>query len=296
MTSLNQITRHEDDSPNPIANSQIHFGSINPFQAPVKRASKVAPAPSIARSKKAAAASTKNPLFVARPKNFTIGNNVQPRRDLTHYTKWPKYVRLQRQRKVLMQRLRVPPAINQFSKALDRNQASQLLKLANKYRPESRIEKRQRLLKAAAAKAEGKKDVHSEEKPFFIKHGINHITKLVESKRAQLVVIASDVDPIEIIVWLPALCRKMGIPYCVIKSKARLGAVVHKKTATTLAFTDVRDEDKAQLATLVSSIKTSFNDNADELRRQWGGGILSARSQSIRAKKEREIAKTTVKL
>ena len=38
-------------------------------------------------------------------------------------------------------------------------------------------------------------------------------------------VIAHDVDPIELVVWLPALCRKMEIPYCIVKGKARLGAV-----------------------------------------------------------------------
>ena len=31
-----------------------------------------------------------------------------------------------------------------------------------------------------------------------VKYGINHITNLVESKKAQLVVIAHDVDPIEV--------------------------------------------------------------------------------------------------
>ena len=43
--------------------------------------------------------------------------------------------------------------------------------------------------------------------------------------KAQLVVIAHDVDPIELVVWLPALCRKMEIPYCIVKGKARLGSV-----------------------------------------------------------------------
>lgn len=38
-------------------------------------------------------------------------------------------------------------------------------------------------------------------------------------------VIAHDVDPIELVVWLPALCRKMEIPYAIVKGKSRLGAV-----------------------------------------------------------------------
>jgi len=38
---------------------------------------------------------------------------------------------------------------------------------------------------------------------------------------------AHDVDPVELMVFLPALCRKKGIPYCFIKGKARLGKLVH---------------------------------------------------------------------
>lgn len=45
--------------------------------------------------------------------------------------------------------------------------------------------------------------------------------------KAQLVVIAHDVDPIELVVWLPALCRKMEVPYCIVKGKARLGTVIY---------------------------------------------------------------------
>ena len=55
----------------------------------------------------------------------------------------------------------------------------------------------------------------------------------MEYKKAQLLVIAHDVDPIELVVFLPALCRKMGVPYCVIKGKARRGRLVHRKTCTT---------------------------------------------------------------
>jgi large subunit ribosomal protein L7Ae len=54
-------------------------------------------------------------------------------------------------------------------------------------------------------------------KPVVVKYGINHITQLVESGKAQAVVIAHDVDPIELVVWLPALCKKMGVPYCIVK-------------------------------------------------------------------------------
>lgn len=77
----------------------------------------------------------------------------------------------------------------------------------------------------------------------------------------------------------------MGVPYAIVKGKARLGTVVHKKTATALAFTDVKPEDKQSLAALVSSIKTNFNDRFDEARKQWGGGILGFKSTQAAEKK-----------
>ena len=41
-----------------------------------------------------------------------------------------------------------------------------------------------------------------------LKYGLNHVTTLVENKMAKLVIIAHDVEPIELVCWLPALCRK----------------------------------------------------------------------------------------
>jgi len=107
-------------------------------------------------------------------------------------------------------------------------------------------------------------------------------------------VIAHDVDPIEIVVWLPALCRKMGVPYCIVKGKARLGTVVHKKTATALALADVGPEDKAALATLVTAIKANYNDKFEDTRRQWGGNIMGPKSQAMMVKREKALLKDTV--
>ena len=149
--------------------------------------------------------------------------------------KWPEYVRLQRQRKILNMRLKVPPAIAQFANTLDSNTAAQLFKLLNKYRPETKPEKKERLHKEATAVAEGKKKEDVSKKPYTVKYGLNHIVALIEAKKPALVLIPNDCDPIELVVFLPALCRKMGVPYAVVKGKARLGTVVHKKVPSTSA-------------------------------------------------------------
>src|SRR5260364_367193 len=161
--------------------------------------------------KKQEAKEVVNPLFEKRPKNFGIGQDIQPKRDLTRFVKWPRYIRLQRQRAILYKRLKVPPAINQFTQALDRQTATQLLKLAHKYSPETKQEKKQRLLAREEKKAAGKGDVPTKRPP-VLRAGVNTVTTLVENKKAQLVLIAHDVDPIELVVFLPALCRKMGVP------------------------------------------------------------------------------------
>ncbi|KAJ1798860.1 60S ribosomal protein L8 [Coemansia sp. RSA 2399] len=250
-------------------------------QKTVKR--KVAALPYNARDAKAGKDKKIEPLFERRPRSFGIGQDIQPKKDLTRFVKWPKYVQLQRQRKILRMRLKVPPAINQFTQTADRNTAVQLFKLLSKYRPDTKQEKKARLTAQAEKVAAGQK-VESE-KPAVVKYGINHITSLVESKKAQLVVIANDVDPIEIVIWLPALCRKMGVPYCIVKGKARLGTVVHQKTATALALVDVKPEDKQALASLVSAVNANFADK-DDSRRVWGGGIMGSKSIAKTAKRD----------
>merc|ERR1739844_790453 len=98
-------------------------------------------------------------------------------------------------------------------------------------------------------------------KPQVIKYGLNHVTTLVENKQAKLVVIAHDVDPLELVVWLPALCKKMDVPFCIVKGKARLGAVVHKKTATALCFTEVNNEDSREFSKITESVHGMYNES-----------------------------------
>ncbi len=80
---------------------------------------------------------------------------------------------------------------------------------------------------------------------------------LVEQKRAKLVLIAADVDPIETVVFLPSLCKTMDIPYAIVPSKAKLGELAHKKTCTCLALTDFKDN-AAELENLCKNFREKF--------------------------------------
>jgi large subunit ribosomal protein L7Ae len=242
-------------------------------------------------SKKTAGA--KDSLFQKSPKNFRIGGDIQPKKDLTRFVRWPKYIRFQRQKRILLQRLKSPPAIAQFSNTVDANIASNLFKILKKYSPETTKEKKDRL-KAEAEKRKDGKTEHVGPKPNHLKFGLNHVTTLVEEGKAKLVVIAHDVDPIEMMSFLPALCRAKGIPYCFFKGKAKLGQLVHTKNATCVALTEFNSEDLKELTQLATQFQGLYNDNVSH-RRTWGGGINGIKHNHMMAAREKlreiELAK-----
>merc|ERR1712080_808512 len=222
----------------------------------VKRVAKGGAAPKIAFPRSA---------VVAKKRTFSIGGDILPKkRDLTRFVRWPKYVRLQRSKMTLLKRIKIPPAINKFSNSFDKRQASQLFRHLNNLKPETKTERSERLKEQADKVAAGGK---------------------VAAKKPNLVIIAHDVDPIEIVVWLPSLCKARGIPYCIVKSKARLGAVVGMKTATCLAITDVKPENKGDLASVIQMAEANFNDVHDDAMRKWGDAQPSGRQLAATAKR-----------
>ena len=164
-----------------------------------------------------------------------------------------------------------------------------------KYRPEDSKQKRERLASEAKQKAEKKKVEKT--RPFHLKFGLNHVTKLIEERKAKVVVIASNVDPIELVVWLPTLCRKMDIPYCFVNGKSKLGQLVHQKNSAVVALTEVRKEDEGDLANLANAFRTNFNENT-EIRKQGGGAIRGSKSQikynKMQAEKEKEAIRKQI--
>eukprot|EP01052_Picozoa_sp_SAG31_P005919 SAG31_NODE_267_length_18790_cov_3.661655_18_plen_97_part_00 len=74
-------------------------------------------------------------------------------------------------------------------------------------------------------------------------------------------------------------------------SQARLGTVVGMKTATCLALTEVKQEHSADLAKICESVKSSFNDEGDKIRRQWGGGIMGIKNRARMKIMKQKLAK-----
>jgi len=201
--------------------------------------------------------------------------------------KWPRYIKRQRHLRTLSKRFVIPGPINQFRTALDKNAVSELFKLLNAIRPETSKEKKARLLEEAK-----KPDAKAgSEKPIVVKFGLKHVTRLIEQKKAKLVIIAHDVEPLELVLYLPTLCRKKGVAYCIVKSKSRLGTVVHKKQATVLAIVDVKGEDKNSLQNLIKVSEQQFNNKYVVAMKSTGGKSISIKTREQRAKIERQRKK-----
>lgn len=75
--------------------------------------------------------------------------------------------------------------------------ATALFKVLEKYRPETTAAKKRRLQARAEKKVEKKTDKPTK-RLIVVRQGVNTVTKLVEQKKAQLVVISHDVDPLEV--------------------------------------------------------------------------------------------------
>lgn len=182
--------------------------------------------------------------------------------------------------------MKVPPAINQFTRTLDKNQAAELFKLLVKIQPETKAAKTQRLEAAALAASGSEAAPAGTPPPPTLKYGLKHVTTLVEQKKARMVVIAHDVDPIELVLWLPALCRKMDVPFCIVKGKARLGTLTHKKTAAVLAVTSVPKESEASFKSLQDAFRAQFNETVE---RRWGGGEMGRKTKAKLLKRQQQI-------
>ncbi|VDM97958.1 unnamed protein product [Thelazia callipaeda] len=56
-----------------------------------------------------------------------------------------------------------------------------------------------------------------------LKKGANEATKTLNRGLAEIIIMAADAEPLEIILHLPLLCEDKNVPYVFVRSKAALG-------------------------------------------------------------------------
>ncbi len=88
-----------------------------------------------------------------------------------------------------------------------------------------------------------------------VRKGTNEVTKLVERGEAQMVVMAEDVAPEEILAHLPLLCEEKGVPYTYVPSKQELGIAAGLGKATASCCILDAGKAKPSLEELVGKVK-----------------------------------------
>ena len=88
-----------------------------------------------------------------------------------------------------------------------------------------------------------------------IRKGVNETTKAIERGLAKLVVIAKDVQPEEIVMHIPALCKEKKAPYIFVESKEELGKAVGLEVSTASIAVVEEGRGKKQVEEIVEKIK-----------------------------------------
>lgn len=84
-----------------------------------------------------------------------------------------------------------------------------------------------------------------------IKKGTNEVTKQIERGNAKLVVVAKDIQPPEVVMHLPLLCKEKGIPCIEVPSKEELGAAAGIQVGTSA----VAVTEPGEAASMIKSMK-----------------------------------------
>ena len=88
-----------------------------------------------------------------------------------------------------------------------------------------------------------------------IRKGVNETTKAIERGIAKLVVVAMDVQPEEIVMHIPALCKEKKAPYIFVESKEELGKAVGLEVSTASVAVVEEGRGKKQVEEIVERIK-----------------------------------------
>ena len=92
----------------------------------------------------------------------------------------------------------------------------------------------------------------------FLVFGISHVTQSIKKKRAKLVLFAANIEPAEVAVSLPALCRFLKIPYVIMTSTKKLGKILKKKNLMCMAVQEI-EKDEEDLINLCNTLKENYN-------------------------------------
>ena len=97
-----------------------------------------------------------------------------------------------------------------------------------------------------------------------IKKGSNEVTKVIEKGIAKLAAYAKDVEPKEVVMHIPLLCKEKGVPCFEIATKEELGAAAGIDVGTAAIAITEPGEAKALIAKLSPAEEKSSTEEKSE--------------------------------
>ncbi len=89
-----------------------------------------------------------------------------------------------------------------------------------------------------------------------IRKGANEATKTLNRGTAELIVLAADAEPLEIILHLPLLCEDKNVPYIFVKSKTALGRACG--VSRPVVACSIVSRDGSQLSSRIQDLKNAI--------------------------------------
>ena len=89
-----------------------------------------------------------------------------------------------------------------------------------------------------------------------LRKGANEVTKTLNRGIAEMVLIAGDADPIEIVMHLPLLCEDKNVPYIFVPSRAALGRSCG--VSRPVVACSITKRDNSRLSKNIENLKTKI--------------------------------------
>jgi len=89
-----------------------------------------------------------------------------------------------------------------------------------------------------------------------LKKGANEATKTLNRGTAEVIILAADAQPLEILLHLPLVCEDKNVPYVFVKSKATLGRACG--VSRSVIACSVTAKEGSQLNTQINDLKESI--------------------------------------
>lgn len=85
-----------------------------------------------------------------------------------------------------------------------------------------------------------------------LKRGANEATKTLNRNQSELIIMAADTEPLELLLHLPLLCEDKNVPYVFVRSKQALGRA--SGVQRSVVACSIVQKDTSQLKPVISSL------------------------------------------